>query len=112
MSGRWPLACLFVLQAPLPFANAETNPPADAWSVSDWRQVTKPTNNNTICLNLWLDESALEIPVDQRNLYTAHELAQMKPRVNKDGTYEKMMWANRWGKIFGEYMGKAKRSAG
>ncbi|MBI5356343.1 hypothetical protein HZB78_01895 [Candidatus Collierbacteria bacterium] len=52
---------------------------------------------NAVCLNLWLDKSALAIPVDQRNLYTAHELAQMKPVVNKDGTYEKMMWGNRWG---------------
>lgn len=55
-------------------------------------------NDNAICLNLWLDESALAIPVDQRNLYTAHELAQMKQIVNKDGTYEKMMWENRWGR--------------
>lgn len=55
---------------------------------------------NHICLNLWLDESALEIPQARRNLYTAHELAQMKPVVNRDGTYEKMMWENRWGRKF------------
>ena len=101
-----PLATLLVslfFKRRYPLPNAETNPPADAWSVSDWRAGNqKPiTNNNTICLNLWLDESALEIPVDQRNLYTAHELAQMKPVVNKNGTYEKMMWANRWG---GKYL--------
>lgn len=55
---------------------------------------------NHICLNLWLDESALEIPQAQRDLYTAHELAQMKPVVNRGGTYEKMMWENRWGRKF------------
>ena len=55
---------------------------------------------NHICLNLWLDESTLEIPVSQRNLYTSHELAQMKPVVNKDGIYERMMWENRWGKKY------------
>lgn len=56
--------------------------------------------NNSICLNLWLDESALEIPQAQRDLYTAHELAQMKPVVNRGGTYEKMMRENRWGRKF------------
>lgn len=59
-----------------------------------------PDVSNSICLNLWLDESALEIPVDQRNLYTAHELAQMKPVVNRDGIYEEMMRENRWGEKF------------
>ena len=57
-------------------------------------------NDNAICLNLWLDESALEIPESQRNLYTAHELAQMKPIINKDGTYEEMMAKNAWGKEY------------
>ena len=55
---------------------------------------------NHICLNLWLDKQALIIPADQRNLYTAHELAQMKPIFNKDNTYERMMWENRWGRRY------------
>jgi hypothetical protein len=58
------------------------------------------TNNNAICLNLWLDESSLAIPADQHNLYTAHELAQMKPVVNRNVTYEKIMWENRWGRKY------------
>lgn len=56
--------------------------------------------SNTLCLNLWLDESALAIPTDQHNLYTAHELAQMTPLVNKDQTYERMMRENGWGRKF------------
>ena len=100
-----PLAILLVslfFKRRYPLPNAETNPPADAWSVSDWRAGNQQPiiNNNAICLNLWLDESALEIPVDQRNLYTAHELAQMKPVVNKEKTYEKILIQNRWGKKF------------
>ncbi|MBI2010445.1 MAG: hypothetical protein HYS86_04710 [Candidatus Chisholmbacteria bacterium] len=35
--------------------------------------------NNAICLNLWLDETALMIPKKNQNLYTAHEVAQVKP---------------------------------
>lgn len=55
---------------------------------------------NHICLNLWLDESTLEIPSNQRNLYNVHELAQMKPVFNRGGTYERMMRENRWGRKY------------
>lgn len=55
---------------------------------------------NSLCLNLWLDESALAISPSQRNLYSAHELAQMKPIVNKNMTYERMVVENGWGKRF------------
>jgi len=85
-----PLVLLFVslfFKRRYPIPNAQTNN-------------QKPTTNNAICLNLWLDESSLEIPIGQRDLYTAHELAQMKPVVNRDGTYEKMMWENRWGRKY------------
>ncbi len=53
-------------------------------------------SNNKICLNLWLDETALSVPANQRNLYTAHEVAQIKPIVNKDHTYQKFLSANSW----------------
>ena len=66
-----------------------------------WSNKTYRTNlANTICLNLWLDELALKIPSSQRDLYTAHELAQMKPIVNKGRTYERMMAENAWGGKF------------
>lgn len=55
---------------------------------------------NALCLNLWLDELALVIPASQRNVYAAHELAQMKPIVNRNGTYERMMVLNMWGKKY------------
>lgn len=68
--------------------------------VKQWSHEAMKQWSNALCLNLWLDESALTIPKDQRNLYTAHELAQMKPLVNRNGTYERMMWDNRWGRKF------------
>lgn len=54
--------------------------------------------NNRLCLNLWLDESALVL--NQQNLYTAHELCQLKPLYNRDQTYQKFIAANLWYKQF------------
>jgi hypothetical protein len=45
---------------------------------------------------MWLDESDLEWPKKDRNLYTAHEIAQIVPLVNKNKTYEKLLFQNKW----------------
>lgn len=49
-----------------------------------------------LCLNIWMDESDLSWTKKERNIYTAHEIAQILPLVNKDNTYEKFLNANRW----------------
>jgi D-beta-D-heptose 7-phosphate kinase/D-beta-D-heptose 1-phosphate adenosyltransferase len=49
-----------------------------------------------LCLNLWMDESDLIWKKKDRSIYTAHEIAQILPLVNKDGTYEKFLRCNRW----------------
>jgi D-beta-D-heptose 7-phosphate kinase/D-beta-D-heptose 1-phosphate adenosyltransferase len=49
-----------------------------------------------LCLNMWLDESDLVWPKKDRNLYTAHEIAQIVPLVNKNKTYEKFLFQNKW----------------
>lgn len=51
---------------------------------------------NRLCLNIWLDENDLVWRKKDRNIYTAHEIAQIIPIVNKDKTYEKLLWENRW----------------
>ncbi len=51
---------------------------------------------DTVCLNLFFDGSDLHIPKKKRNLYTAHEVLQMKPLVSKKGTYEEFISTNRW----------------
>jgi hypothetical protein len=56
---------------------------------NDYRQKDK------LCLNMWFDESDL-VWISPRNFYTAHEIAQLIPLVNKDKTYEKFIWKNRW----------------
>lgn len=51
---------------------------------------------DTLCLNLFFDEQDLAVPKKKRSLYTAHEVMQMRPVVNKDNTYERFLWANKW----------------
>lgn len=65
---------------------------------------------DAICLNLWLEESAMTIPQNRRNLYVAHELAQLRPVVNRQGIYEKLLWQNKWGeKYLANFWGKLGR---
>jgi predicted nucleotidyltransferase len=53
-----------------------------------------------ICLNIFLDEKHLALSKKKRNLFVAHEIAQMKPFWQKDNTYQKFIEANRWLKKF------------
>jgi len=46
------------------------------------------------CLNLFLDESALKIR--DQNIYMAHEICQMLPLWNRQGTYQRFIEANAW----------------
>ena len=47
-----------------------------------------------LCLNIWLDENNLAWR--KRNIFTAHEIAQIKPLVNKKEAYEKFISKNKW----------------
>lgn len=60
------------------------------------RRVDKRDTKDKLCLNLWLDESDLIWPGGDRNLYSAHEIAQIVPLVNKNQIYERFIWENRW----------------
>lgn len=51
---------------------------------------------NKICVNLLLDESRLAWPAKKRDLYTAHEIAQIKPLYEQTDTYQKFMESNIW----------------
>jgi len=48
-----------------------------------------------LCLNMWVDESFLRWS-GKKNAYTAHEISQIKPIINKDNTYEKYIFTNKW----------------
>ncbi len=62
-------------------------------------QLRKPEQKNEkdkLCLNMWLDETSLVWEKKDRNIYTAHEIAQIVPLINKSNIYEKFLFENKW----------------
>lgn len=51
---------------------------------------------NKICLNIFLNENQLSLPQSKRNLFTAHEIVQMKVLWQKGNLYQKFLKANQW----------------
>lgn len=49
-----------------------------------------------ICLNMFLDEDHLAVPKNERDLFTAHEVVQLKVLWDRDDTYQKFLVANQW----------------
>lgn len=49
-----------------------------------------------ICLNMLIDEKALAFERDRRNVYTAHEIVQLKPIFDRNNTYNKFLFVNKW----------------
>lgn len=49
---------------------------------------------NKACINILIDESDMQIR--DQNLYTAHEIAQMKVVYIKENTYRKFLQVNKW----------------
>lgn len=62
------------------------------------------SERDKLCLNMWLDSGNLKVEESLRNPYTAHEVAQVVPLVNKNNIYEEFIAVNRW---VGEYWPKA-----
>jgi hypothetical protein len=53
-----------------------------------------------ICMNMYMDEKHMQLPVKDRDLYSAYEIIQLKPLFNKDFTYEKFLKENIWVKLY------------
>jgi hypothetical protein len=60
------------------------------------RRFDDKNEKDKLCLNLWLDEENLSWPPNKRNIFSAHEIAQIKPIINKDNIYESFLYSNRW----------------
>lgn len=60
------------------------------------RKAADKHEEDRLCLNMWMDESDLVWPKQQRNLYSAHEIAQIKPLVDKMNTYDIFLQKNKW----------------
>ncbi len=59
---------------------------------------------NKICLNMFIDENYLAIGKDERDLFTAYEITQMKPLFEKNQIYKRFIKANDW---VGKYLPNA-----
>jgi hypothetical protein len=64
------------------------------------RRYGDKNEKDKLCLNMWLDEGSLSWPTKDRNIYTAHEIAQILPLVNKDNAYEEFLAQNSWAKEY------------
>jgi len=53
-----------------------------------------------ICLNLFLDEDSLSFPKNEQNLFSAHEICQIKLLWSKKGIYQKFISQNQWVKEY------------
>lgn len=51
---------------------------------------------NKVCLNLFFDERELKIPKQKHTLYVAHEVLQMKPLMDKENIFTRLLGANTW----------------
>lgn len=51
---------------------------------------------NKVCLNMFMSESATQLPRPDRDCFTAHEVLQMAPLWEQKGTYRKFLRTNRW----------------
>lgn len=60
------------------------------------RRAGERIQKDRLCFNMWLDENNMVWPKGKRNIFTAHEIVQLKPVVNKNDTYEKLLYLNRW----------------
>lgn len=49
-----------------------------------------------ICLNMIIDNVHLEFPKNRWDIYTAHEIIQMKPIFSRESAYENFLKTNNW----------------
>lgn len=68
--------------------------------VADRRRPGDKKVKNKICLNMFLDEKHLAVPLKEQDLFSAHEVCQLKPIWDRDETYQKFIRKNQWVKQF------------
>lgn len=62
------------------------------------RKAGRPHTKNKACLNLFIEQSSLKIRT--QNLYSAHEVAQMRPLWQRQNAYAGFLKANSWVKNY------------
>lgn len=65
------------------------------------RSYSTSNTKDKVCLNLFFDEGDLTLPLEKQTEYGAHEVLQMKPLIQKEDIYQRLLGANAWAfKIF------------
>lgn len=55
---------------------------------------------NKLCLNMIIDRQHLALPYEERDLFAAYEVAQMRPLFSRGNAYRQFLWENRWVREF------------
>lgn len=62
----------------------------------DVRRFNEAKPKDKLCLNIWISQDGLSWPKNRRNIFTAHEILQIIPVINKNKTFERFLLANKW----------------
>jgi hypothetical protein len=60
------------------------------------RRPNDKTSSNKICMNMFVDENHLEVPKNEQDIFSAHEVAQIKVLYSRDSTDKHFWQANEW----------------
>lgn len=60
------------------------------------RSKNKKNSEDKICLNMFIANNSLSFKKDRQDLYTAHEIVQLVPLLDKDNTYTNFIDQNKW----------------
>lgn len=60
------------------------------------RRPAATTVQNKVCANIYLSADSLSLPHANRNLYTAYEIIQARPLIDKSGIYTSFITSNSW----------------
>jgi hypothetical protein len=74
------------------------------------RRPRERTFRDKICLNMFLSEEKLAVPAREQNLYTAHEVAQVRKIWDRGDLYRRFLQANEWVKEYLPNIQISKRS--
>lgn len=116
MFARIPTICLVGVTGGLAVENADAEDDIDIFIITDKRTLwitrcmvtiatdvmgirRRPNESsvaNKVCLNMFMARGALALPYSDRDLFSAHEVLQMVPVWDRDGTYREFLLSNRW----------------
>lgn len=60
------------------------------------RRFGKKESGDSLCINMWLTRDNLVWNMKDRNIFTAHEICQIMPVLDRGGIYRKLVKENEW----------------